>query len=398
MTDPDTLQLLADAAAGFLQPDAARVRALRTRADRLDRSRWCAMADLGWFGTLVPEVVGGLGLGLGLGLDAAAVLATRHGYGGGTEPLVPAGLVLPACLAACVGDGSGAGVAPGNHAAVVGQAATRLLPDVLSGQCVLALAWQNPQGALGLDATAVHAQADGADHFRLDGSARFVLPASADVFIVWARQPNGAGALFAVPRGTSGLQYTVETHADDSQSAHLHFSGVRLSRVEHLFATDLIARNAVDTAVSRILLLISAELVGLMDRVLEMTLDYLRTRKQFGKPIGSFQVLQHRAVDMWIQRELARAVVDAQVALFDAGADAAAQSQGASSAKARAAHAATFLCNQAIQLHGAIGFTDEYALGQYVNRALTLSAWLGNAAEHRQRLSQTWIGPQGANA
>jgi alkylation response protein AidB-like acyl-CoA dehydrogenase len=141
-------------------------------------------------------------------------------------------------------------------------------------------------------------------------------------------------------------------------------------------------RDALDLA----LVASAAELVGLMDHALDTTLDYLRTRQQFGKPIGSFQALQHRAVDIWIQRQLARAAVDAAVAVLDSpAADARARTQAASSAKARAAHAALLLCNQSVQLHGAIGFTDEYELGIYLNRALSLSAWLGNAAEHRRR-------------
>jgi 3-oxochol-4-en-24-oyl-CoA dehydrogenase len=149
------------------------------------------------------------------------------------------------------------------------------------------------------------------------------------------------------------------------------------------------AEECLRLAIDAALVGTSAELVGIMDRVLELTLDYLRTRKQFGRAIGSFQALQHRAVDVWIQKELSRAAVASAVrALDDPAAAARAQSAAASGAKARAAGAALALCKEALQMHGAIGYTDEYDLGLYFNRALTLSAWLGNAADRRRRYGE----------
>jgi alkylation response protein AidB-like acyl-CoA dehydrogenase len=120
--------------------------------------------------------------------------------------------------------------------------------------------------------------------------------------------------------------------------------------------------------------------------VLELTLEYLRTRVQFGKPIGSFQALQHRAVDLYIQKELTRAALAAAVTTIeDAGCTPQQRGAAASGAKARAAQAALAICKEALQMHGAIGYTDEYDLGLYFNRALVLSAWLGNASAHRAR-------------
>ena len=107
---------------------------------------------------------------------------------------------------------------------------------------------------------------------------------------------------------------------------------------------------------------------------------------QFGKPIGSFQALQHRAVDMYIQRELTRATLTAAVAVLDEpGCTPARRAAAASSAKARASQAALAICKEALQMHGAIGYTDEYDLGLYFNRALVLCAALGNASAHRSR-------------
>ena len=125
-----------------------------------------------------------------------------------------------------------------------------------------------------------------------------------------------------------------------------------------------------------------------MGRALDMSVDYMKTRVQFGKPIGSFQALAHRAVDLHIQRELSSAVLDDAVALFDGAATAARRSAMASRVKARCSEAGLRITREAIQIHGAIGFTDEYDAGLYLKRAMTLSAWLGNAAQHRRRYAQ----------
>ena len=116
-----------------------------------------------------------------------------------------------------------------------------------------------------------------------------------------------------------------------------------------------------------------------------MTLDYLRTRKQFGKAIGSFQALQHRAVDLFVEIELARSALDRAVRTLDTTDDPRERALAASACKARASEAALHVAREAIQMHGAIGYTDEHDIGLYVRRPLVLSAWLGNAGAHRRR-------------
>ena len=133
-----------------------------------------------------------------------------------------------------------------------------------------------------------------------------------------------------------------------------------------------------------------------MARSLEMSLDYMRTRVQFGKPIGSFQALQHRAVDLYIQRELASAVLDDALAVLDLDPEPPRRAAVVSRAKARCAHAALTITREAIQLHGAIGFTDEYDAGLYLKRALVLSAWLGTAQDHRRRYGRLMAGEPSA--
>jgi alkylation response protein AidB-like acyl-CoA dehydrogenase len=123
-----------------------------------------------------------------------------------------------------------------------------------------------------------------------------------------------------------------------------------------------------------------------------MSLDYLRTRVQFGKPIGAFQALQHRAVDLHIHGELASAVLEEALAVLDRGPAAPARAAAASRVKARCAEAATRITREAIQFHGAIGFTDEFDAGLYLKRALVLTAWLGGATWHRRRYARLAMG------
>ncbi len=355
----DTLTMLADAAAAFAKPDSKRIRALRGGADGFDHAIWRQMADQGWFSILVPEDAGGLGLGL----DAAVAIATRLGYANYPEPFVAAA-VLPTAL-----------LTRGDNPALSG----RLLAELGAGERVVTVAWQADGGALAAASTAV-VEHDGL----LDGHCRFVRVAAADIFIVAARGTGGL-ALYALERGRAGLAVERERAADGSASARLVLAGVKVGAADRL-ASPLCAAGALGYATDAAVLCTAAELVGIMERVLELTFEYLRTRKQFGKPIGSFQALQHRAVDIWIQKEVSKAALDAAVRRFDAdGATPRDRAMAASSAKSRAADAALIVCKQAVQLHGAIGFTDEYDLSLYFNRALVLCAWLGNAAAHRRR-------------
>jgi alkylation response protein AidB-like acyl-CoA dehydrogenase len=142
-------------------------------------------------------------------------------------------------------------------------------------------------------------------------------------------------------------------------------------------------------AIDRAALATAAELLGVAEAAFAMTLDYLKTRTQFGRAIGSFQALQHRAADLRIQLALTRASIDAAVAAIEAGAQGTRRAAAVSQAKARASDTGMLVTRQAIQLHGGIGYTDEHDIGLYLKRAMVLSALYGNASLHRARFAAT---------
>ena len=359
----DTLRMLRDSAADFAILDAPRIRRLRGADPGFERSRWGEMADMGWLGVLIPEELGGLGLGL----EAATIIAEQLGRAVCPEPYSAS--AVTATLALLHGDN-----------ATLKQ---RLLPRLATGDIIASLAWQNERGGLDPGQCAVTTRPqDGT--VLLDGSSRFVATTGADGYVVAARSAQGL-ELYWIERGSAGLAYEPELRADGSASAWLKFDRVA-APVGNRVASAATAPAALQLALDHALVATSAELLGLMDCALEMTLDYLRTRVQFGKPIGGNQALQHRAVDMYIQKELTRATLAAALAvLSDPACTPERRAAAASSAKARASQAALAICKEALQMHGAIGYTDEYDLGLYFNRALVLSAWLGNASAHRSR-------------
>lgn len=361
----ESLRMLRDSAAAFAARESplARARALRGKAPDYDCAFWAKLAAQGWIGLLAPESSGGSGLGLSEMAAVAGVLATHAA----PEPLVPtavfAGRVLERCEDSVL--------------------AGRLLGELAAGKLVSGVAWQNAKGDIDPATTTVRAEESNGT-VRLNGEARFVRPGTGcDGYIVSASGSGGL-ELYWLERAAAGVAVVAEPLADGTTSGWLRLKDAEAARDSRLAAGEqagAILARAMDEA----LLMSAAELLAIADRMLEMTLQYLRTRSQFGQPIGSFQALQHRAVDLLIQKELAGAVVSQALVVFDS---AAAPSEGAahaSRAKARAAEAALFIAREAVQMHGAIGFTDEYDLGLYFNRVLVLAAWLGNPAAHRRR-------------
>ena len=199
----------------------------------------------------------------------------------------------------------------------------------------------------------------------------------ADGFLVSAHGPDGP-ALYYVPRDGAGGPVTTAPTVD----------GCALARVElEDAAADLVparqsSRGAVEALTDLALIAMSAELLGVMEGAQELTFEYLRMRKQFGKPIGSFQALQHKAVDIYIKTETVRSLLYQVAAANDPYCIDPAL---AAAVKAKASEDALIVTQSCIQLHGAIGFTDEHDIGRYLKRAMLLSSLFGNAAAQRRR-------------
>lgn len=349
--------MFADAVTDFAKPDAARTRAARSDHQGADPAVWKSMADMGWLAVVVPEDHGGLGLGI----DAACTIARGLGQGGYHDPYVAGAVVAATVLAEC-GDADG-------------------LATLLAGDTPVTLAWQPDEGDWSPADTAVRASTEGKD-VRLDGVCRYVVAPHAGLLLVAARHGDDL-LVCRVPARAPGVTVDTERVADGTVLGRIRFDKVPATAV---IARGETAARALDLAFARGVIACAAELLGVVEQAFDLTTEFLKIREQFGKPIGSFQALQHRAVDMWMQKELTAAALVASLGVFDdPAADANALAAAASSVKARAGQAAQFVGGQSVQLHGAIGFTEEYPLGVWVNRAITLAARYGNAAWHRRR-------------
>ncbi|OUS18913.1 acyl-CoA dehydrogenase [Rhodobacterales bacterium 59_46_T64] len=353
-SDQEDLRMLRESARTLFERagGSGRSRKLRDADGGWDADMIRELAEAGVFGVTVPEDNGGLGMGLAAG----GVIAEEVGRVIAPEPVVvTVGLSLGLLRRLCP-----------DHAK---------MEQLVGGATVLAVAWQE-RGPNGGPAEARCRYADG----KLTGSKAWVVGAvGADGFLVVADSDAGPVLVLAEAKA-SGLSLEKSPQADGSAMGELSFSG---SPAEQL-ADGAAVKDALADAVSDATALAAAELVGLSDRAFEITLDYIKTREQFDKPIGSFQVIQHRAVDLHVMREVAQAGVREALAQMDSEADPKIRARLASRAKARAVSAAKKITRDSIQLHGAVGYTDEFDIGLYLNRALVLSAWLGDDAYHRR--------------
>jgi alkylation response protein AidB-like acyl-CoA dehydrogenase len=340
-----------------------RLRALRTAAAETDADAWRAMIAAGWLSTVVPEHHGGQGLGV---FDLALAL----------EQVGRQLLMIPLNEVAAV--------ARTMSRAVDGSRAEAGLADLLRGALIVpatAAAWSGGRGS------GLHY-----DHKAgvLDGTIAFVAyGGSADAFLVAV--DSGAQPVLALLRG-SQISVATESNVDGSTSSRLTFAKVYVP-AESVIATGAEARKLALQLNEFLMLGAAIELVGLAAAALDVTLDYIKLRQQFGKPIGSFQVLQHRAVNGFIDIELNRSLAYRVLAAYDAGEHHPAM---VSAVKARASRGALEITRAALQMHGAIGYTEEHDIGLYYKRALALSAQYGGELGQTSRFSALTLEPAGA--
>lgn len=364
--------MLKEAAAGFLAEKAgvAQLRELRDSGDEQGFSSdvWREMAQMGWAGIAIPEEFGGLGYGYtGLGL-----VLEQAGRNLSASPLQSTVLVAATLIAELGSE----------------EQKQRLLPAIASGELLVTLALQEGSHHAPLQSVA-SAVRDG-DEFVLNGSKLMVLDAtSAATFIVIARSGGVAGdeqglSAFLVEAGTTGLTVARRSLVDSRNVGALDMDNVRVSAA-NLLGAEGQAWPGLSRTLDIANIGLAAELLGLSAEAFERTVAYLKERKQFGRAIGSFQGLQHRAAELFAELELGRSIVlQALHAVDDGQADLALM---ASAAKAKLCEVAQRATNEAIQMHGGIGMTDEYDIGFFIKRARVAQHTFGDYNHHLDRFA-----------
>jgi alkylation response protein AidB-like acyl-CoA dehydrogenase len=364
-------KMLQETAASFLADaggPAKQLRPLRESGcgDGFGHALWKQFGELGLAGICVPESHGGMGLGA---TEAALVLEEIG------RNLTPSPFVTTAVVAARALEATAHG--------------ERWYPQILTGDAVLALAVD--EGARHApEQTTLTAERRG-NGFVLSGAKQFVVHGySADMVITAARTAGSAGerdgiTLFAVPKDTAGLTVENVALADSSRAARLTFEGVELDADAVIGEVDG-GWEPLSRALNAGRAGAAAELVGVAAGSSAMTLDYLRQRKQFGKAIGEFQALQHRAAHLYAEIEIARAATLKAAQLLDSGDDRA--ELFASVAKAKAAAVASLAVREGVQMHGGIGMTDEHDVGLYMKRAAVVSELFGDVYFNRARVAE----------
>jgi alkylation response protein AidB-like acyl-CoA dehydrogenase len=365
-------RLLVDTVANWVkkQSPVTRLRALRADPIGWSRDVWQKMGEYGWLGVLFPEALGGSG---GSFVDAALILE-QLGTTLTPEPFIPALITAY----------------PLRELGTEEQQQAFLVP-MIEGRTSLALAYAEAQSRFSESDVTTRSKRT-AHGYRLDGSKRWVLNGhAADTIVVSARtsggdrDPDGI-SLFIVDRGTPGLTCNPVKTMDGHHAAMLTFQGVEVPADRRL-GPEGGARAALSLAMDVGAAAACAEGAGIIKTVLSMTTEYLRTREQFGVKIGSFQALQHRAVDMFVEAQLCTSTsILASIKLSDPSE---VERQSAiSAAKVQLAVGGRYVTQQAIQLHGGIGVTDEHDVGLYFKRMHILNTLFGDEEHHVTRFAR----------
>ena len=351
-----------------------RVRGLRdgNDPDGFSRALWTEMARLGWLGIVLPVEHDGLGLGY---MDLMVVME-ELGRGLMPEPMLSTVLL-------------------GANALLLGGSAEQQkehLARVAVGERLLALAHQETRSRHTVHHVEARATPAGGG-WTLRGEKVQVLDGHvADRLVVSARTSGEPLAvegitLFLVRPDAPGVRVTRQTRLDGRNAAVVRLEDVSTDRHTVLGEVDrggALLTRVIDRATAAL----TAEMLGSMTAAFDMTIDYLKTRVQFGVPIGSFQALKHRAARMYAELELARSAVMHAHRTIDEGRDDAAVARAVSVAKARTSDAFMLIANEGVQLHGGIGMTDEHDIGLFLKRARAAEQTFGDAAHHRDRVAQ----------
>jgi alkylation response protein AidB-like acyl-CoA dehydrogenase len=364
-------QMLRDSAMTFAREKlpVSQLRALRKAGEAFDRAAWKEMVELGFTGVLLSEAHGGSSFGF----VALGQVLEAQGRTLAATPLLSTALI-----------GASALTLGGSSAQ---QAAC--LPKLAAGELLVALA-VDEHAHHDPARTALVARAEGGG-YTLSGEKKYVVDgAEADLLLVVARTSGQSGergglTIFLVPAKAKGVTRTPLATLDAHAAANIAFDHVHVDAGAVLGAVDR-GSALLDQILDRARIGLACEMLGAADAAFEMTAEYLKTRKQFGQLIGSFQSLQHRAAIMFTELELTRSCVAAALDAVDAGANNIAEL--ASLAKARAGETLHLVSNETVQMHGGIGMTDAHDSGLYMKRARVLEALYGGEAFHRDRYAR----------
>ncbi|MBK8375396.1 MAG: acyl-CoA dehydrogenase family protein [Sphingomonadales bacterium] len=372
MTYNEDQSMLRDSAHDFMKSEApvAHLRKYRDMdcKDGFSHDLWKQFAEMGFTGILIPEADGGLGMGQ---IEAGIVLE-EIGRNLSPSPFLSTSVVAVEALKAA-------------DKAM----RDRWFPGILAGETVIGIALEEGKKHHP-EKIALKAERSG-NGFKLSGSKQFVVQgSSADMLIVAARTAGAAGetdglTLFAVDKDAAGLSMEAARTVDSAMAARLDLNGVEVTAdavigdVNGGWAVLSKMLNAGRTGSA-------AEMVGVGTGAMDLTFDYLKQRKQFGRVIGEFQALQHRAAHLYGEMEMARsAVLKAQNFLDD---DDPRAELYASVAKAKAGLACNLSVREGVQMHGGIGMTDEYDIGLYMKRDRALSEFMGDIYFHADRVAK----------
>ena len=359
-------QMLARTVSDFARNESpvARFRKLRDSDVGYDPAAWRKMGELGWMGVPFPESAGGFGGGF---IDCAIILENL------ATTLVPepylASVVLGGMTLARAGNAA-------QHDAY--------LTPMIEGETTLALAYAEAQSRYDVAAIEATATPDGGG-YKLSGEKVWVLNGHhAEHLIVSANAPGGL-SLFVVPRNADGVNIRVAKTIDGHKAAFIRFDDVVVEEGARL-GEEGSAAAVLDRTMDYAAAAAVAEGVGIATTMLQMTVDYLGTREQFGVKIGSFQALQHRAVDMYAETELLRSISMAAMVRADED-DTRVRQADVSAAKYQLATGGIWVAQQSLQLHGGIGATDEHDIGLYFKRMYALNALFGDQEHHVARFA-----------
>jgi alkylation response protein AidB-like acyl-CoA dehydrogenase len=324
-------------------------------------SIWKQFSELGWLALPIAETHGGLGGGA----IEIGILMEAFGRGLVSEPYLSTVVIGAALISECGTDAQ----------------KQALLPAIADGSLILAFAHSERQARFDLADVKTTATKT-SDGWRLDGRKMAVLDGNAAHQIIVSARADGKLCLFLVPRGTRGLGLRDFPRLGGGRACNLELDGVPLP-ADALLGDGKDALSAIEAVVDRAMAALGAEAVGIMQTLLDQTLEYTKIRKQFGRPLSANQVIKHRLADMAIQCDEARSM--ALRATLMADAEPVVRSRAASGAKAKIGKCARFVAEQSVQLHGGMGVTEELDVGSYFKRLLAFDTLFGGSAHHYRR-------------